>query len=762
MDRTPDLPGYEIIAKVGAGAMASVWTARQVSLDRVVAVKILSPDILRDEEAIQRFQLEARAAAKLNHPGIVHVYDAGSSGDLVYLVMEFVAGCSVGELLQRRRRLGEKHALLVAEGVALALGYAWDEARLIHCDVKPANVLVDQDGSIKIADMGLAKVFGTNLPGAGREMFEGTPHYISPEQARGEPDLDCRGDIYSLGAMLYHMTTGRLPFGDSSDLEVVERQISDYLPDPQQINTELSEGLAWLIEKMMVKDRTLRYQSWAEVLADIKHVQNGNLPAARGLAAGHSTVLRSESRMMAKPKPAAKPEPEPKPPKDVESPKPKVVVKQKIMLPKELREKSGVSHKPGGELARAVLVLLFMAVSVLLAYGILFFLKYRETHSSQSRDDWGGKAETRPFPPRFHIKSAQPQGGDASSWQAHAEGRQPSENAGKSGAADTIQWKNPSFVQGARQFNDALAKYKAYLADRSNPDILKTVEQQCRDAIAAFESCRAYAPPEINMQELIHQCYRLISDCRQSTLMDSGRAGSKNAEPTSPIAIRATPSSTSEPQPVAQPGDRLTLAPTWNSPQTGGAKIVADLKRLLSGKGQPALDLSPNPSLILFGQIYYLMPLREAAGILGKPISPRKNLNCPGFPRDSFFYYSTEGDFGRGFEKLLLVTDSADRIAAVQLVNEHPDESLWLEPAVFSEQWHAVDFIQSQTQRNTKWRIGHRVEVVNQVVRIDSELVENDESGYFGLGDSKKRVSLYLPQPVVNLILLRLEKLGGI
>ena len=762
MDRTPDLPGYEIIAKVGAGAMASVWTARQVSLDRVVAIKILSPDLLRDEEAIQRFHLEARAAAKLNHPGIVQIYDAGSSGDLVYLVMEFVAGCTVGELLQRRRRLGEKHSLLVAEGVALALAYAWDEARLIHCDVKPANVLVDQDGSIKITDMGLAKVFGTSLPGTSREMFEGTPHYISPEQARGEPDLDCRGDIYSLGAMLYHMTTGRLPFGDSSELEVVERQISDYLPDPQQINTELSEGVAWLIEKMMVKDRTLRYQSWAEVLADMKHVQNGDLPAARTLAAGHSTVLRSEIRMMAKPKPAAKPEPEP--PKEVESPKPKVVVKQKIILPKDMREKSGVSRKPGGELARAVLVLFFMAVSVLLAYGTLFFLKYRETHPSQSRDYWSGKTETRPLPPRSYVKSSQPKEGDASYWQAPAADQQPSENAGKSEAADTIQWKNPpsSFLRGARQFNDALAKYKAYLADRSNPDILKTVEQQCRDAIKAFESCRAYAPPEIKMQELINQCYRLISDCRQSTLMDSGRAGSKNAEPTSPIAIRAAPASTSAPQQVAQSKDQLTLAPTWNNPQTGGAKIVADLKSLLSSKGQPALDPSPNPSLIVFGQIYYLMPLREAAGILGKPISPRKNLNCPGFPRDSLFYYSTEGDFGNGFEKLLLVTDSADRIAAAQLVNEHPDESLWLEPTVFSEQWHAYNFIQSQTKGSAKWRIGHRVEVVNQVVRIDSELVANDEYGYFGLGDSKARVSLYLPQPVVNLILLRLEKMGGI
>ena len=759
MDRMPDLPGYEIIDKVGAGAMASVWTARQLSLDRIVAIKILSPHLLRDEEAIQRFRLEAQAAAKLNHPGIVQVYDAGSSGDLVYLVMEFVAGCTVGELLQRRRRLGEKHSLLIAEGVALALAYAWDEARLIHCDVKPANVLVDQDGSIKITDMGLAKVFGTSLPGSGREMFEGTPHYISPEQARGEPDLDCRGDIYSLGAMLYHTTTGRLPFGDSAELEVVERQISDYLPDPQQINTELSEGVAWLIEKMMVKDRTMRYQSWAEVLADMKHVQNGDLPAARTLAAGHSTVLRSEIRSITKPKPAAKLEAEKVVEKEPGPAKPKVVIKQRIILPKDMREQVSSSRKPGGELARAVFGLVFMAVSVLLAYGTLSFLKYRETHPSQDRDYWSGKTETRPLPPRSYVKSSKPAEGESSYWQAPADGEEASLGGMKSGAGDTIQWKHPSFLRGARQFNDALAKYKAYLADRKNPDILKTVEQQCRDAIAAFESCRAFAPAEIKIQDLINQCYRLISDCRQSTLMDSAKTGQKESEPTSPIIAATTATPTSQ---TAQTKGQLILAPTWNTSQPGGAKIIEDLKGLLSSKGQPAVDLNPDSSLVLFGQIYYLMPLREASGILGKPLSPRKNLNCPGFPKDSFYYYSTEGEFGNGFDKLLLVTDSADRIAAVELVNEHPDESLWLDPAVFSEQWHAYNFVQMQTKGSAKWRIGHRVETVNQVVRIDSELVANDEYGYFGLGDSKERVSLYLPQPLVNLILLRLEKLNRI
>jgi serine/threonine protein kinase len=758
----PDLPGYEILEKVGEGAMAAVWTARQLSLDRVVAIKVLSPHLLRDEDAIRRFGLEAQSAAKLNHPGIVQIYDAGAAEGLVYLIMEFVAGCTVAELLERKRRLGEKHSLLIAEGVALALAYAWNEARLIHCDVKPANVLIDQDGSIKITDMGLAKVFGTNVPGSGREMLEGTPHYVSPEQARGEPDLDCRADIYSLGAMLYHMTTGRLPFGDSAEIEVVERQISDYLPDPQQINTDLSEGVAWLIEKMMVKDRTSRYQSWAEVLVDMEQVQHGDIPAARTLAAGHSTVLRSEIRSIAKPKPVPSPEVQEVAKKEPASLKPKAVIKQKIILPKDLREQVGVGRKPSGELARAVFALFLMGGAVLLAYGTLSYLSYRRAHPSADRDSVVRQVEaSAQLPPRSYIPGAKKTaGGDATYWQSPAaEGETAVGSGAKSNGGQTIQWKHPAFLRGARLFNEALDKYKSYLADRSNPDILKTVEQQCRDAIAAFESCRAFAPPDVKIQDLINQGYRLISDCRQSTLMDSAKAGSKESAATSPLAMAAPASSTSQ---AAQAPGQLTLAPTWNNTQSGGDKILEDLRALLSGQGQAAMDLKPDATLILFGQVRYLMPLKEAVDILAKPASPRKSLNCPGFPKDSLYYYSVEGEFGNGFDKILLVTDSADRIAAVELVNEHPDESLWLDPAVFSENWHAYNFVQTRTKGSAKWRVGHRVETVNRVVRIDSELVANDEYGYFGLGDSKERVSLYLPQQLVNLILLRLEKLKEI
>ena len=760
MDRKPNLPGYEILEKVGEGAMATVWTARQLSLERIVAIKILSSHLLRDEEAIRRFQLEAQAAAKLNHPGIVQIYDAASLEGWVYLVMEFVAGCTVAELLSRKRKLGEKHALLIAEGVALALAHAWDEAKLIHCDIKPANVLIDPEGSIKITDMGLAKVFGTNASGSSREMLEGTPHYISPEQARGEPDLDCRADIYSLGAMLYHMTTGRLPFGDSDEVEVVERQLSDYLPDPQQINPSLSEGLAWVIEKMMVKDRTLRYQTWQEVLADMDRVQQGESPLAKTLLAGHSTVLRSDVRSRAKSKLALKKDTEGPEGKAVAPSKPKVTVKQKIVLPKEMREPVGGTRAPSGELARAVFVLFLMAGAVVLAYGTLAFLGYRKAHPSEKSGGRAVRPEAVALPPRSYVQSMKKPGG-TDAGRSPSAGNETATGALVKSDDQTIHWKDPDFLRGARLFNDALAKYKTYLSDRSQTELLTTVEQQCREAISAFESCRAFAPPEVKIQELINQGYRLISDCRQSTLMDlSHPASTETKAPetfSSPVA--AVPEA---PSPATSVEGQLTLAPTWNNLPSGGGKIIEDLKALLSNQGQPAIDLKPDSTLILFGQIYYLMPLKEAVSLLGKPISPRKNVNCPGFPKDSLYFYSLEGEFGNGFDKLLLVTDSADRVVSVELVNEHPDESLWLDPAVFAEKWHTYNFVQTQTKGSTKWRVGHRVEASNRIVRIDSELVANDEYGYFGLGDSKERVSLYLPQPLVNLILLRLDKLKGI
>ena len=265
-----DLPGFEIIEKIGTGGMATVWRARQISLDRIVAIKILSPNFSSDPLDISRFQNEAQAAAALKHAGIVQVYDANAVDGLYFFVMEYVSGYTVGEWIKRKGLLLEENALLVVECVADALKYAWDTRSLIHCDVKPDNVLVDADGSVKVSDLGLARTLSA-MTRAEEEADEvlGTPYYMSPEQAQGLADLDFHTDIYSLGAMLFHMLTGQIPFHDQDIESVMELQVTTDLPAVRDINPDVSPAAAALVARMTAKSPGDRQHDWDEVLRDV-------------------------------------------------------------------------------------------------------------------------------------------------------------------------------------------------------------------------------------------------------------------------------------------------------------------------------------------------------------------------------------------------------------------------------------------------------------------------------------------------------------
>lgn len=273
--------------------MGAVWKARQISLDRIVAIKFLSPQLSRNPEDVQAIMKEARIAAKLKHPGIVQVYDAGADGDQCYFVMEYVDGYNVGEWLRRKRLIGPREALLVAEHVAVALDYAWQTSNIIHCDIKPENIMVDSDGIIKVADLGLSRVVGS----AGESSAEvmGTPSFMSPEQVTGDVPLDCRTDIYSLGATLYNMLTGHRLFHGIADGEVMEQQITGTVEDPRQIVPNLSHGVCRFLEIMLAKDRDLRPSNWITVLNDIRRLQKGLPPAGKAIPSGAST-LRIENR----------------------------------------------------------------------------------------------------------------------------------------------------------------------------------------------------------------------------------------------------------------------------------------------------------------------------------------------------------------------------------------------------------------------------------------------------------------------------------
>jgi len=272
------LPGFQVLKKVGAGAMASVYKAKQLSLDRIVAIKILPKRLSEDPEFVQRFYKEGRAAAKLNHNNIVQAIDVGEYAGYHYFVMEFVDGETVYDQLIRHRVYKEPEALAIILQIARALEHAHARG-FIHRDVKPKNIMITQDGVAKLADMGLARE-AKDAEAAAKEKGRayGTPYYISPEQVRGVEDVDFRADIYSLGATLYHMVTGKVPFEGSTPASIMHKHLKEPLIPPDHINAKLSTGLAEVVERMMAKDRDQRYLSTTDLIVDLERVQRGEPP----------------------------------------------------------------------------------------------------------------------------------------------------------------------------------------------------------------------------------------------------------------------------------------------------------------------------------------------------------------------------------------------------------------------------------------------------------------------------------------------------
>lgn len=275
---THRIPGYQMLEKLGAGAMAVVFKARQLSLDRSVAIKVLPPRLTENPEYVKRFYQEGRAAAKLNHNNIVQAFDVAESNGVHYFVMEYVKGKTVYDDLSKGKVFSESDALSIAIQIASALEHAHQRG-LIHRDVKPKNIMITEDGVAKLADMGLARE-ATDEAAAQSEAGRayGTPYYISPEQIRGEIDIDFRADIYSLGATFYHMVTGRVPFEASTPSAVMHKHLKEPLVPPDHINTTLSVGVAEVIEMMMAKRRKDRYPSAKLLLEDLQAVRAGESP----------------------------------------------------------------------------------------------------------------------------------------------------------------------------------------------------------------------------------------------------------------------------------------------------------------------------------------------------------------------------------------------------------------------------------------------------------------------------------------------------
>lgn len=292
----------KLVRKLGQGGMGAVWLARHETLDKDVAVKILPPGYASDSEAVARFIREARSAARLEHPNVVQVLDAGSQDDIHFIVMQLVDGTDLEQLLKKKGRFPVADTLAVAKRVALALGAA-HTLRLVHRDIKPANIMLTRAGRVMVTDFGLARDLSGDAGITRADEAMGTPHFIAPEQARGE-GVDGRSDLYSLGATLYALLSGKPPYTGKSPVSIVSKHIDpNERPRPlREVRPDIPEEVEALVARLLQKNPADRYQNAAELVAAIDGIKGGKASlvheqtsakkiAAIGVAAGAALLL---------------------------------------------------------------------------------------------------------------------------------------------------------------------------------------------------------------------------------------------------------------------------------------------------------------------------------------------------------------------------------------------------------------------------------------------------------------------------------------
>jgi serine/threonine-protein kinase len=279
---------YELKKMVGKGGMGAVFLAQDLTLDREVAIKVLPPDISQDPQVVKRFQQEARTAAKLDHTNIIPIYRVESEGGLNYFVMKFIAGTSLEDVLEEHKELAPDYIQRVLWEAARALGHAHSRG-IVHRDVKPANIMFDHDGKVMLTDFGISKALQSASGFTGTGMIIGTPHYMAPEQAKGQP-VDGRADQYSLGVVGYRMITGQLPFSGDSVHTILYKHIFEEPAAVRSIRADVPDYLSQAIARSMAKEPAQRYATmeematalWPEQPITPRGIRTANVPRPKG------------------------------------------------------------------------------------------------------------------------------------------------------------------------------------------------------------------------------------------------------------------------------------------------------------------------------------------------------------------------------------------------------------------------------------------------------------------------------------------------
>jgi serine/threonine protein kinase len=417
-----EVAGFELVGTLGEGGMGKVFKARQRSIDRLVALKVLTPKLSEDRDYVNRFEREAKAAGKLSHPHIVAVIDRGEDKTgpkpIRWIAFEFIDGTSLEGRI-KKGRLPEREALKIVRDIAEALRYS-SEKGLIHRDVKPDNILLTADGTPKLADLGLAKFENDNTQLTQTGIVMGTPHYMAPEQALGERDLDVRADIYALGLVFYRCLTGELPWTATSALAVLTRHINEDCPDPRATVHDVSEPVVALLRRMTMRDRSARARP-EEVILTATAILTG---ASHATTAPPRPPKKASGNIPTPVAPSAPPAHPAHPPKHAGATAPP-------HKPTSLKTaSSGRAHHhatangaprkttsavhntlvssgpvPPGSQSRAALIVAFLGCMVLAALGTWAFDHRRRAHKAHDGSvatvpsDSGGTVSTDPTPP---------------------------------------------------------------------------------------------------------------------------------------------------------------------------------------------------------------------------------------------------------------------------------------------------------------------------------------------------------------------------
>jgi len=300
---------YKLMEKIGSGGMANVYKGEDAVLNRVVAIKILHDQFCNDASFVARFKQEAQSAANLTHPNIVNIFDWGKEGDSYYIIMEYLKGQNLRDYIADAGHLTWQEACDVAVQVANALAFA-HKNDVVHRDIKPHNIIITRDGTVKVTDFGIARAGVSAMTQTGAIL--GTAHYISPEQAQGQ-NADARSDLYSLGIVLYEMLAGSAPFSGDNPVTIAMKHVQEKIPSIKSVNPNVPDSVASVINKLLAKNPEERYQSATELKQDLSSAMKG-LPLTAAVASEQETVIINPKKeaVPATRRPAGRPKPKKK------------------------------------------------------------------------------------------------------------------------------------------------------------------------------------------------------------------------------------------------------------------------------------------------------------------------------------------------------------------------------------------------------------------------------------------------------------------